>query len=47
MAKISRTFKTKKEAYKFETKLFNKYREIELLYYPESGSGKYTWYVSY
>ena len=48
MTKITKSFKTKQDATKYESKLWNKYARIELVYAPNSSeSGQYVWYVSY
>ena len=48
MKKIKKVFKTKHDATKYETKLWNKYARIELVYAPYcSEAGEYVWYVSY
>ena len=48
MRKITKSFKTKQDATKYEFKLWNKYSRIELVYAPYCGeAGEYVWYVSY
>jgi hypothetical protein len=46
LKRITKTFKSLKEAENYQNKLYNKYNHVKLVYSPKIGeSGNYTWEV--